>query len=173
VVRARNSWRVRASSRISPRSAEVTVWVSDAVSVDGAFAGRGHGVPMTHPPRSVEARGPDTESRGWIAALSATGTAHDDAVRRLHEPLVRAARFELARRRRVAGGSALAGQLDDLTMQAADDALMAILDKLPTYRGESRFTTWAYKFALLETGVKLRTHARVAGARDHAQRRPD
>ena len=35
-------------------------------------------------------------------------------------------------------------------MQAADDALMAVLRKLDSYRGESRFTTWAYKFALLE-----------------------
>ena len=45
---------------------------------------------------------------------------------------------------------------DDLAMQAADDALVAILRKLDTFRGESRFTTWAYKFALLEAGVKVR-----------------
>ena len=44
-------------------------------------------------------------------------------------------------------------------MQAADDALMAVLAKLDHYRGESRFTTWAYKFALLEAGVKLRRRA--------------
>ncbi len=37
--------------------------------------------------------------------------------------------------------------------------LMAIMRKLPTYRGDSRFTTWAYKFALLEAGVKLRRRA--------------
>ena len=33
---------------------------------------------------------------------------------------------------------------------------MAILRKLHTYRGDSRFTTWAYKFALLEAAVKVR-----------------
>jgi RNA polymerase sigma-70 factor (ECF subfamily) len=44
-------------------------------------------------------------------------------------------------------------------MQAADDALMAVLRKLDTYRGQSRFTTWAYKFALLEAGVRLRRRA--------------
>jgi RNA polymerase sigma-70 factor (ECF subfamily) len=33
---------------------------------------------------------------------------------------------------------------------------VAILAKLPTFRGQSRFTTWAYKFALLEAGVKAR-----------------
>ncbi len=44
-------------------------------------------------------------------------------------------------------------------MQAADDALTAVLHKLDQYRGESRFTTWAYKFALLEASVKARRRA--------------
>ena len=50
-------------------------------------------------------------------------------------------------------------ELDDIANQAADDALMAVLAKLDTYRGASRFTTWAYKFALLEAGVRLRRRA--------------
>jgi RNA polymerase sigma-70 factor (ECF subfamily) len=33
---------------------------------------------------------------------------------------------------------------------------MAVMRKLELFRGESRFTTWAYKFALLEAGVKVR-----------------
>jgi hypothetical protein len=37
---------------------------------------------------------------------------------------------------------------------AAGDAMVAVLAKLDTFRGASRFTTWAYKFALLEAGVK-------------------
>ena len=49
--------------------------------------------------------------------------------------------------------------MDDLATQAADDALMAILAKLDSFRGASRFTTWAYKFALLEAGVKARRRA--------------
>jgi RNA polymerase sigma-70 factor (ECF subfamily) len=44
-------------------------------------------------------------------------------------------------------------------MQSADDALVAVLAKLDSYRGESKFTTWAYKFALLEAAVKLRRRA--------------
>ena len=48
---------------------------------------------------------------------------------------------------------------DDLAQQGASDALIAILGKLDDYRGESRFTTWAYKFALLEAAVKLRRRA--------------
>jgi RNA polymerase sigma-70 factor (ECF subfamily) len=44
-------------------------------------------------------------------------------------------------------------------MEAADDALMAVLRRLDDFRGASRFTTWAYKFALLEAGVKMRRRA--------------
>src|SRR5215218_6648152 len=80
------------------------------------------------------------------------------AIRELHELLLRAARFEVGRRR--AALSHVRGEeLDDIANQAADDALMAVLAKLNTYRGASRFTTWAYKFALLEAGVRLRRRA--------------
>jgi RNA polymerase sigma-70 factor, ECF subfamily len=99
-------------------------------------------------------RGPDAESRGWVEALSGSGRRHDDAVAELHALLVRAARFEVARR-----GGSRSGGLDDLATQAADDALMAILRKLPAYRGDSRFTTWAYKFALLEAAARMRKRA--------------
>lgn len=100
----------------------------------------------------------DTESQAWFDALSANGREHEDAVARLHELLTRAARFEIARRRRALAGSR-PGDLEDLATQAASDALMAILRKLHTYRGDSRFTTWAYKFALLEAAVKVRRRA--------------
>ena len=42
---------------------------------------------------------------------------------------------------------------------AADDALMAVLRRLDDFRGASRFTTWVYKFAIYEAGVKLRKRA--------------
>lgn len=51
------------------------------------------------------------------------------------------------------------GEQDDLAQHSADDALVAVLRKLDSFRGESRFTTWAYKFALLEAAVKLRRRA--------------
>lgn len=100
----------------------------------------------------------DTESSGWIEALSGAGAQREEALERLHALLLRAAHFEIARRRRAIGGGG-ARDFDDLAMQAADDALMAIMSKLHTFRGESRFTTWAYKFALLEAGVKARRRA--------------
>ncbi|HEX7246174.1 MAG TPA: sigma-70 family RNA polymerase sigma factor, partial [Solirubrobacterales bacterium] len=102
--------------------------------------------------------GPDAESRAWLGELRAEGGRGEDARRRLHELLLRAARFEIGRRRG-ALPHLRGGDFDDLAHQAADDALMAILGKLDDYRGESRFTTWAYKFALLEAGVKLRRRA--------------
>ena len=50
-------------------------------------------------------------------------------------------------------------ELDDLCRQAADDAVVAVIGKLDGYRGASRFTTWAYGFAIFEVSVKLRRHA--------------
>src|ERR671911_2644710 len=98
---------------------------------------------------------PQADSRAWLSALRSPGAERDDAVARLHELLLRATRFEVSRRR--AALSHVRGEeLDDLALQAADDALVAVLAKLDDYRGASRFTTWAYKFALLEAGVRLR-----------------
>jgi RNA polymerase sigma-70 factor (ECF subfamily) len=107
----------------------------------------------------VDRPAPDAESLGWIEALGGGGAAREDAVRRLHGLLVRAAHFEIARRRRALGNNGRPSDFDDLAMQAADDALMAIMSKLHTFRGDSRFTTWAYKFALLEAGVRFRRRA--------------
>jgi RNA polymerase sigma-70 factor (ECF subfamily) len=92
---------------------------------------------------------PDDET-AWIAALA---RREEPALERLHELLLRAARFEVARR------GAGRDRLDDLATQAADDALVAVLAKLADFRGASRFTTWVYKFALLEAGVRMRRRA--------------
>jgi RNA polymerase sigma-70 factor, ECF subfamily len=100
----------------------------------------------------------DEESRRWLRDLRAEGAVKDQAVARLHALLVRAARFEVARRR--ATLPHLRGNdLDDIANQAADDALMSVLRRLDDFRGASRFTTWVYKFALLEAAVKLRKRA--------------
>ena len=96
--------------------------------------------------------------RNWVEALSADGVERDEALAALHELLLRAARFGLGRRR-AALAHVRGEELGDLAMQAANDAMVALLGKLDTYRGASRFTTWAYKFALLEAGVKVRRRA--------------
>jgi RNA polymerase sigma-70 factor, ECF subfamily len=97
----------------------------------------------------------DAENQAWLEALRSRGAERELAVARLHEVLVRAARFELVRRRRMLG--VLRGEsLEDLATQSADDALAALLAKLDDFRSESRFTTWAAKFAILEAAVRAR-----------------
>ena len=100
----------------------------------------------------------DAEGRAWIEALRSDGGEREDAAARLHELLLRAARFELVRRRATLDGLARE-TLEDLAVQSADDALNAIVAKLDDYRFESRFTTWAYKFAILEAAVRARRRA--------------
>jgi RNA polymerase sigma-70 factor (ECF subfamily) len=96
--------------------------------------------------------------RDWVAELTAEGLEREEALADLHDLLLRAARFEIGRRE--AALSHVRGEdLADLALQAADDAMVAVLAKLDDYRGASRFTTWAYKFALLEAGVKVRRRA--------------
>jgi len=104
----------------------------------------------------AETRTSDREA--LLDGLRQPGAAREAAMAELHALLLRAAHHEL-RRRRDQLPHVPAGELDDLATQAADDALAAILAKLHTFRGASRFTTWAYKFALLEAGVKARRRA--------------
>jgi RNA polymerase sigma-70 factor (ECF subfamily) len=99
----------------------------------------------------------DPESREWLRDLRAGGATAEEAVARLHALLLRAARFEVNRQRAtLPHGRA---ETDELAREAADDALVSIQARLGDFRGESRFTTWAYKFALLEAAVKLRQRA--------------
>jgi len=100
----------------------------------------------------------DPESRAWLRDLRATGAVRDEAVARLHALLMRATRFEVARRRPTLP-HLRGNDLDDVALQAADDALMSVLARLDDFRGASRFTTWVYKFGLLEAAVKLRRRA--------------
>lgn len=97
----------------------------------------------------------DEESRAWLRDLRSDGGSRDEAIARLHALLLRAARFECARRRPMLP-HLRGNDLDDLANQAADDALVSVLARLDDFRGASRFTTWVYKFALLEAAVKLR-----------------
>ena len=109
--------------------------------------------------RSMEtAAALDLASREWLRSLRGEGAERQASVERLHELLLRAARFEVARRRPTLP-HLRGNELDDIALEAADDALMSVLARLDNFRGESRFTTWAYKFALLEAAVKLRKRA--------------
>jgi RNA polymerase sigma-70 factor (ECF subfamily) len=100
----------------------------------------------------------DPASRRWLGELRGVGAERDAAIASLHELLLRASRFEVARRRPTLP-HLRGNDLDDIALEAADDALVSVLAKLDDFRGLSRFTTWAYKFALLEAAVKLRRRA--------------
>ena len=97
----------------------------------------------------------DKESQEWLTGLR---ERRDESVAQLHALLLRAARFEVARRRPTLP-HLRGNEVEDIAYEAADDALMSVLARLDDFRGESRFTTWAYKFALLEAAVKLRKRA--------------
>src|SRR5258708_23938818 len=98
----------------------------------------------------------DLESAEWLRVLGEVGPRREAALARLHELLVRVARGEAARRGprlRISGP-----ELDDLACQAASDALLAITGKIGQFRGESRFTTWAYKFVIFDVSAKVAMH---------------
>jgi RNA polymerase sigma-70 factor, ECF subfamily len=99
----------------------------------------------------------DPVSQRWLDGLSSSGVRHDQAVRELHALLLRVARREVHRRRVWLGG-AVGPELDDLAHQATDDALIAVLENLESYRGASRFTTWAYRFVINHVSIKTRRH---------------
>jgi RNA polymerase sigma-70 factor, ECF subfamily len=100
----------------------------------------------------------DVDSREWPRSLRAGGRTGEEAVARLHALLLRATRFEVTRRR-PSLPHLRGGDLDDIALEAANDALVSVLRRLDDFRGDSRFSTWVYKFALLEAAVKLRKRA--------------
>jgi RNA polymerase sigma-70 factor, ECF subfamily len=99
----------------------------------------------------------ERESEQWVEELQPGHPRRDEAVAKLHDVLLRVAYHELSRRRGQLA-SISGPELDDLAEQAADDALMNVLAKLDDFRGLSRFTTWAYKFAMFEVSGKVARH---------------
>src|SRR5690349_6665349 len=114
-------------------------------------------------PAAIDSRRLDAKSRAWLDALRADDPRREEAIGRLHALLVREARFEIGRR--TASLSHPSGRdLDDLAVQAANDAVVSILAKLDQFRGESLFTTWARRFVEREAPDKIRR--RLGRARD-------
>jgi RNA polymerase sigma-70 factor (ECF subfamily) len=104
------------------------------------------------------ARRLDSESLDWLDRLDTRNPDRASGIAALHTVLLKAARFEV-NRRRGAFPSSRGDDREDLAQQSADDALVAVLAKLDDFRGASRFTTWAYKFALFEAASKVRRRA--------------
>jgi RNA polymerase sigma-70 factor (ECF subfamily) len=97
-----------------------------------------------------------SETEEWRRTLTAGGAVQRSAEARLYELLLRVARGEVRRR---SGSLPFAGpELDDIAHQAAADAVIGVLRRLHEFRGESRFTTWAYTFAIFEVSTKIGRH---------------
>lgn len=96
------------------------------------------------------------ENADWISGLSCSDAAGDRTRRQLFDFLLRAASVEARWRSPylVLNGP----ELEDLAHQAAADAMITIINKIETFRGDCRFTTWAYRFAALTVGSKIRRH---------------
>ena len=100
----------------------------------------------------------DEDSRRWVAQLRVGHPRRDPTIAKLHDVLRRAAWSELSRRRHQLGWVS-GPEFEDLAQQAADDALVKVLERLDEFRGLSRFTTWAYKFVMFEVSAKVARHA--------------
>jgi RNA polymerase sigma-70 factor (ECF subfamily) len=93
----------------------------------------------------------------WVQQLSASGPRRDAAVERLHDLMIRSAWHQISRMPEAAGLGAR--RREEIVHAAADEAAMAVLTRLDSFEGRSRFTTWAYKFGILHTAVEVRRSA--------------
>ena len=79
--------------------------------------------------------------------LRASGAVQEAAIADLRDLLLRAALYFFSRNL----GDFRALGRDEILQRAEDcaqDALIAVMRHLPDFRGDSKFTTWAYKFAV-------------------------
>ena len=83
----------------------------------------------------------------WLQDLNASGELQEAAIADLRELLLRAALYFFSRNLGDFGGL----NRDEILQRAEDcaqDALIALMNHLQDFRGDSKFTTWAYKFAI-------------------------
>ncbi len=83
----------------------------------------------------------------WLSELGQPGRAREAALADLRARLVRGLRFALDGR----------AEADDAFLEdVAQDALLKVLDKLNSFKGRSRFTTWAQSIAVHTAFSELR-----------------
>jgi RNA polymerase sigma-70 factor (ECF subfamily) len=83
----------------------------------------------------------------WLHDLNAGGAVQEAAIADLRDLLLRAALYFFSRNL----GDFRGQGRDEITQRAEDcaqEALIAVMDHLPDFRGDSKFTTWTYKFAI-------------------------
>jgi len=91
----------------------------------------------------------------WLAALQQSGKAQTEAYQDLREYLRRVVLVYLRDRRPELSRLPL-GDLYEMAEDFAQNALLAVLNNLSEFRGDARFTTWAYRFVINEAAAELR-----------------
>ena len=89
----------------------------------------------------------DRTNSEWIADLEMAGPQQSEAIADLRQLLSRGLGYALAKYRNV-----VPADIEDFVQ----DALLKILDSIDSFRGESRFTTWAQKIAVHVALTELR-----------------
>jgi RNA polymerase sigma-70 factor (ECF subfamily) len=89
----------------------------------------------------------DRSNPEWIAALVSVGDEQARALSDLRTYLLRAALFTLRRSLHYVGHHD-SSTLAQIAEECTQEAMTALLRRLDDFRGESKFTTWAYAFAV-------------------------
>lgn len=90
----------------------------------------------------------------WIVGLQEGAKNRDLALRDLHELLMKATRHQV--NRKSAGYTLGASTREEIAVSAAHEAMLSVLKKLDSFEGRSRFTTWVFKFGILQANVEMR-----------------
>jgi RNA polymerase sigma-70 factor (ECF subfamily) len=112
----------------------------------------------------------ELSSEGWLRALRAPGAAQEQALATLRRGLLRALQWHLTTQR--SAWRLAPEQARTLAEDLVQDALLLILAKLDTFRGESHFTTWAYAVALRHALGELRRQRWLEHAAEARAARP-
>src|SRR5512138_3625238 len=83
----------------------------------------------------------------WLDDLHASGANQETAINDLRDLLLRAALYFFSRNLNDFEKNS-EGEILQRAEDCAQDALLAVLKHLSDFRGDSKFTTWAYKFAI-------------------------
>ena len=97
----------------------------------------------------------DRTNEDWLRDLQSKGASHTAAVQDLRQYLLKAV-FLYYHRRRSDLSHLARDELAQMAEDATQDALVKILDKLNTFRGDSKFTTWTYRVAINQAAGDLR-----------------
>jgi RNA polymerase sigma-70 factor (ECF subfamily) len=91
----------------------------------------------------------------WLAALQESGDTQFGALAELREFLLRAV-FVYLRDGRAEVAHLSTDALYEMAEDYAQEALLKIQDNLDKFRGDAKFTTWAYRFVINEAAADLR-----------------